>query len=259
MFHVSRVTQSVIAGATLLVAGASFAGVTTTSVLMQNTWPGAPSIITYTNPNQPAVSSSRVPEVTTNTRLVSQTFQATSNMTLGHVAITTVGGGGDSYSIHLYDLSGGANLPGNYKPSTDGPNPGTDLIGGPVFAYNGTPVDNILVFNLDASSQAPLIAGHLYAFEIWPSGPLSGSSDFQWIRGGGAISTYAPGRGYETTTGNGNTTPTYASTNFRTPLAGSDRDLTLAVYAPGTVPEPATLSVLGMAGAALLCRRGRRA
>ena len=227
-----------------------------TSLPLSSSWPGTPSLVTYAVPNQPQTAASIVPENFFGTRAVTMTIQPTSTFNLGH-AVITGSGGAQAYSLHIYNISGGANLPGNYKPSTDGPPPpGVDLLTGPTFTYNGSPSDQFIVFNFDSADQPTLQAGQLYAFEIWPVNNYASSGMF-WIRGGGGISTYAPGRAYETNSGNGNTLPFNAPTNFRTPLAGSDRDAVLGLYAPNAIPEPASATVLAAAGIGLLARRRR--
>jgi hypothetical protein len=107
------------------------------------------------------------------------------------------------------------------------------------------------VFSLDndtTSDQVSLTASHVYALEIWT--PVAyGQNGFQWYRGA-AIATDGQ------MMGSTNAVSSYSrNTLAALGLAGgAPRTASLALYAV-TVPEPATMALVGLGAFGLLALR----
>ncbi|MGC3957756.1 MAG: hypothetical protein QM813_07345 [Verrucomicrobiota bacterium] len=211
---------------------------------VDTTWPGNPVVRTFENPALPDAGT-RVPENFDSPagRVVSMAFIPTNNFNLGAVAIRGTGGGSTNafYRASLYHITNFTGYPANYRPSTEA----TNLLRNLSFQIvNGSANDFILMLQFtNALDHVSLQASNVYAFEISRDPADIGAATFYWIRGSGGISTYDPypgelptPRGYEVNAGG--TAPYYGAANLRTPLAGSIRDLVMAVYAaPEVLPS----------------------
>jgi hypothetical protein len=186
---------------------------------------------------------------------LTQTFTPTTTFTLGAIAAIASGRGTTvsmvSYplSVHLYDLTtgyastnNGNSWPG-YIPSSAAP--GGDMLGGGSglqVTFNGAGSNEFYELNFNntgTSDEVTLQAGHHYAIEFAPgynNGDTGVPIYFNRESGAGldAGNTYAPGDGYNYTEAQNND---IAST--RGNLAGSDRDLFMAIY---QAPVPTILA-----------------
>ena len=250
-------------GAVLAAAAAASAGVIASTDSNITTWGTTPITRTYLTPDVPITAASNVGENFNGNRIVAQTFRVSTTSIFDKVKLL-VSGGAATYSVHLFNVTGGSSLGGSYKPSTDGPVglKGVDLLPtAPTFTFNGVAantttlltldfdgLDEALLPSLSLDSTSTLVASQ-YALELWPTSNTTTSMN--WIRGGGGISTYSNGDGYEVNnTSSGGASP--STTTLRSQLAGSSRDLVLGVF-----PEPTSLAALGAAGICGMIRRRR--
>jgi len=186
---------------------------------------------------------------------LAETFTASSSYNLGQIDILGgVNAANTTLSLHLFDITGGSGVTLALITNSSGYYfPGKDLLGGGSglsFTVASTG-EKQYVFSLDndtTSDQVSLTASHVYALEIWT--PVAyGQNGFQWYRGA-AVATDGQ------MMGSTNAVSSYSrNTLAALGLAGgAPRTASLALYAV-TVPEPATMALVGLGAFGLLALR----
>jgi len=188
--------------------------------------------------------------------VLSETFTAGSSYTLGQIDILAGSTTAGTLSLHLYDVTGGSGVTGaNLLGSGGFYIPGTDLFGngsGLSFSVSGTGGEQQYIFSLSngsTSDQVSLIAGDVYALEIWTPAAIP-QNNFQWYRGG-SVATDGQMMGSHDSLSS-------VSRNTIAALGlagGAPRTASLALYA---VPEPATMALLGLGALGALVIRRRK-
>lgn len=200
----------------------------------------------------------------------STTFGApnASGFTLGKIAVIAGGGStGNIVSMHLYAVNAAPShtASASYNDGGQGHLVGPDLLGGGAglsFAWNpGNPgTGNVWLaeFELDGTDNVQLVAGQTYALEFWSNNSVAtpNSNNFIWYR-----APTASGDPGGQMFGARNADLTDATNGVRLTInqlgqaGGAPRNAALALY---PVPEPGSLTVLGMSAAGLLVMRRRR-
>jgi len=230
----------------------SYPQIAVTNATLATTWPGNPVVRTFEDPSLPNAGT-RVPETfdSPSGRVLSMAFIPTNNFNLGAIAIRGAGGGSTNafYRVSLYHITNFTGYPSNYRPSTEATNLLRSSLSFQVMT--GSANDFILMLQFtNALDHVALQSSNVYAFEISRDPAEIDPGTFFWIRGSGGISTYDPypgelptPRGYEVNAGGA--APYYGTSNLRTPLAGSIRDLVFAVY---SAPESIRITNVTHAG-----------
>jgi len=213
-------------------------------------WPGTPIISTYPSGSDPGELASvlpvdqggiydpphRVQETFSNENGGTQTFTPDESFLLTEAVIYLVCFSTTetkALEVHLWDVTDTENLPGSYTPAYQGPySPGYDYFSPDLqFVWPGNDGnDNFLRLTFSEYDQVALRAGHIYAFEIWPS-VAAGNYQTWVIRGhGDELPTFdgdidKSGNGYKMY--NGVITD---PTNYRAQFAGNHRCLPIAFY-----------------------------
>jgi len=128
--------------------------------------------------------------------------------------------------VHLWDVTGGAELPGSYTPAYQGPNPGYDYFSPELqFVWDGgDDTDHFVELTFSEFDQVALRTGHVYAFELWPAEKASYQT--YWVRGGGSEIPVFNGNGYTMYGGALITDPT----NYRPQCSGIHTCYVFAAY-----------------------------
>lgn len=210
-----------------------------TSSAVGSAWPGDPMVRTFEDPSQPdANAGTRVAETFTAPagRVVAMSFAPTNDFKLGAVAIRGIGGGSTNvnFRVSLYHITNNAGYASNYRPSTEA----ESLLRANLSFRTSAAGTNDFILMLQFTNSADnvqLYSSNNYSFEISRDFPGVDDGALLWIRGTGGISAYDPWPGFLPTPRGfevgGGTSPLYTSANLRTPIAGSIRDLVMAVYA----------------------------
>lgn len=201
------------------------------------------------------------PETVFEGKIEAETFTAPTTFNLGAISFVMQGSpdpGTNDTSIQLFELSG-VYAPGTRTSSyqlggTGGQEVGSELLGGGQglsFTYGGGASPDVTEFDFTGSDQVQILAGQIYAIEIWDNsaGPTS------FFMGRTINFPYTGGQVYADSLADGGG-EVDMSTEARTGVGGGGpRNLLFAVYPKASVPEPvgAGLMVLGTMG--LLGRR----
>ncbi|HXI71536.1 MAG TPA: PEP-CTERM sorting domain-containing protein [Verrucomicrobiae bacterium] len=171
--------------------------------------------------------------------VLSETFTPSSSFNLAAITAVLGTSGGTAtptIKIGLFNVTG-------VSLNTTGASytPGVNLLGGGsgftfTLAGQNSAQDTFIFDNTGTSDQVSLVSGNTYAFEIWTTAAQAGQ--LQWYRGG-QVDTQGQMMG----TANDTTARTTISALG---LAGGVRTGALAVYAAAPVPEPASMSLLGL-------------
>ena len=264
---VSAAVATVVVG--LTTSGAFATVITPTYTADQAAFPGTPWINT-TGTSSGAVNTNFTTNVpTANGGLLDQSFVATASGTLGQIAFYAAGTNGttgSAVSVQLYQLgTAGTRSTGGFQGGGDadqyvfpnasvatgaaGGNPDLLATFAPTFDVSGSGNNRYVTLDLTAAGVA-LVANTTYVVQL----DNTSATEID-ARRTGATDFYTSGNIY----GGSNTAGDLATGNRGLPNSGGVRDGAFAVYyaAATGVPEPASLGLIGLGGAALIGRRRR--
>lgn len=186
---------------------------------------------------------------------LAETFEVTQSGILS-TAQMTMAGGSATFNVELYDLGPVSNYPG-YQAASGNPPTITQLngVGGGTypdllaandqFTYAGTATDNVEVLTFqNADSAVQLNTGELYLLSL---DPTANADTTWWQRGGLPSAAFNTGEGMNADGVNG-----LQNFESKTSVRDFDTAITLA-------PEPAVVSLLGVAALGLISRRRKLA
>jgi hypothetical protein len=236
---------TMVAAGAVVLAGVSRAGVIVSTYADQATWNGTPTIATTLTPQAVDVSNQQISAGTS----LTHTFKTgPSGFQLDKFDIYSGGKGGGTAKLNIYPAPvGGEDTDGfvNTSFSTDLFNGGNGLD----VTINGSGGAQYITFDLTGADEIFLAPNTKYALEF---DLLTGQHS--WLRSNAG--TYPDGNLYQGASElNFNGTPPANGRGQRNQVGGTpQRDGGLALYA---VPEPGSLSLIGVAAVGLLARRRR--
>ena len=220
-----RLKLNSVFGLIALLAAPAFAEVTITQNIGPGatSWPGTPLIQTVTDPGSQSIVGESFAAATS----IAETFTVPgpNNYSLQTLYLYVGGGTGTTatatVTLNLYDLGG------RIAPNPPTYSPGLNLFGGGnglAITYTTQP-NGLLRLDFDATDQALLIAGHMYALEL---AGVSGTTPLSWFRT--IADTYPGGAAYRN----------------RAWINGtSARDFSMAVYGVvSTAPVPPAKAII---------------
>jgi len=186
-----RLTLNTVFGLMVLVAAPVFAGITVTQNIGPGatSWPDTSLIQTVIDPSSQSIVGESFSAATS----IAETFTVPplNNYSLRTVYLYVGGGTGTTgtttVTLNLYDLGG------RTAPNPPAYSPGLNLLGGGnglAITYATQP-NGLLRLDFDATDEALLIAGHLYALEL---AGVSGTTPLSWFRT--IADTYSGGAAY---------------------------------------------------------------
>jgi hypothetical protein len=273
----------VIGGGMTALGGVAFGdlvGGTYTTAPAASSWPGTPAYSTSLS----GLSAQGFPGQDANAdgTVLSEVVTPASNLTLGAITIDVAGistfatGG---MSLHIFSLASGqaftgGSITGSGESNNNAvynPYPGPDLLGGGSglpFSSGGTSNNDFITFTLDngtTNDNITLAGGTSYAIEFWNlSQSVPGtysSTQMTWER---SANQDLGGQMFAASDTLINPTASSAATGLRETISeeglagGAPRTGAIALY-PATVPEPATLTLIGLGTAGLMLRRRKHA
>ncbi|MFO1487694.1 MAG: PEP-CTERM sorting domain-containing protein [Verrucomicrobiota bacterium] len=236
----------IAAGSTLLLAASAQAGVSFSTSPTISSWLGTPAYVSLSNANLGGASVAQgTPGITGSYGLLAETFTPSSTFQLDSFSILLAVNNASTYQIHLYDLGPAGTVPVGASASYSA---GTDLFSGLTISPSTSSGAVQGIFSLSGADQVTLNAGEQYAIELWtPS--AAGSAGITWYR---SASAATPDPGGQMFSG-GDAAGLRQTLNLNGQAGGAPRTGALALYA--VVPEPTSLSLLGLGAMALVIRR----
>ena len=216
-------------------------------------WNGAP---VYTSLANSALSSATTGQgdqnITGTYGLMAETFTPSTTFTLGSfdILLGVNNISTPTYQVNLYDLGPAGTVSVSSASATYGPGL-TSLFPDNTVTFTATSGGEVQgTFTMDSADQVTLNAGEEYALEIWnPS--ADGSAGITWNRSGTADSG---GQMFSSADAIDNARITLGAAGQ---AGGAPRTGSLALYPESQVPEPGTLTLLGL-GASMVVTAIRR-